>query len=224
LVVAGASLWRGCDNAGIGYPMRDSAGDRDGPAVKRRLRATLLAARAAVAPEVRRAEARALCALLPSVVSGNATVAAYVPVGTEPGSVDMLDALLRLCSRVLLPVARLSADRTPLPLSWGEYQPGELVVAPLGLLEPAGPSLPPTAMASAAVVLVPALAVDRHGARLGRGAGFYDRSLGFRAPSARLVAVVRDDELVEELPVEPHDVSMTHALTPSGPIELSASS
>ena len=46
-------------------------------------------------------------------------------------------------------------------------------------------------------MLVPALAVDRRGVRLGRGAGFYDRSLPLAAPAARLVAVVRDDELVD---------------------------
>ena len=69
-------------------------------------------------------------------------------------------------------------------------------------------------MAGAAVVLVPALAVDRHGVRLGRGAGFYDRTLSLADPSAALVAVVRDDELVAHLPAEPHDVRMTHALTP----------
>jgi len=63
-------------------------------------------------------------------------------------------------------------------------------------------------------VLVPALAVDRRGVRLGRGGGFYDRSLPLCAPGARLVAVVRDEEVVDELPAEPHDVPMTHALTP----------
>ena len=73
------------------------------------------------------------------------------------------------------------------------------------------------------VIFVPALAVDRHGVRLGRGAGFYDRSLSFRGPSAQLIAVVRDDELVDDLPVEPHDVAMTHALTPGlGVVELSS--
>ncbi|MGH8967718.1 MAG: 5-formyltetrahydrofolate cyclo-ligase, partial [Actinomycetes bacterium] len=67
-------------------------------------------------------------------------------------------------------------------------------------------------------VLVPALAVDRDGNRLGRGAGFYDRSLIYASPHARLVAVVRDDELVGALPADAHDVRMTHALTPSGGI------
>ncbi|PQM48926.1 5-formyltetrahydrofolate cyclo-ligase [Mycobacterium talmoniae] len=50
--------------------------------------------------------------------------------------------------------------------------------------------------------------------RLGRGGGFYDRSLALAAPEAPLIAVVRDEEVLDELPCEPHDVRMTHALTP----------
>jgi 5-formyltetrahydrofolate cyclo-ligase len=56
--------------------------------------------------------------------------------------------------------------------------------------------------------------VDLAGIRLGRGAGFYDRSLSRAGRTTRLIAVVRDDELVERLPGEEHDVPMTHALTP----------
>jgi 5-formyltetrahydrofolate cyclo-ligase len=190
--------------------------------VKQRLRAEVLLAREAVGDALHTAEARALSSHLPAVVDGAATVAAYVPVGTEPGSPELLDALLQLCSRVLLPVTKTSANGTPLPLRWGEYRPGRLVPAQFGLLEPPEPWLPPTELATAGVLLVPALSVDRHGVRLGRGAGFYDRSLGFRDPSARVVAVVRDDELVDALPVEPHDITMTHALTPrAGLVALS---
>ena len=64
------------------------------------------------------------------------------------------------------------------------------------------------------LVIVPALAVDRRGVRLGRGRGFYDRSLDGRNPKTRLIAMVRDVEFVDELPADPHDVPMTHALTP----------
>ena len=99
-------------------------------------------------------------------------------------------------------------------MQWGQYLPGQLVPARLGLQEPQKPWLPAEAVADATVVFVPALAVDRAGVRLGRGAGFYDRTLPLALPSARLVAVVRDDELVDEIPAEPHDVPMTHALTP----------
>jgi 5-formyltetrahydrofolate cyclo-ligase len=185
-------------------------------ATKTELRAQILLARRSLAPERHDAEAHALCSHLSAFISGGETVCAYVPVGSEPGSIELIDLLLRMDVRVLLPVARHDAAGIPIPLQWGPYRPGGLVEARFGLREPAGPWLPADAVAAAAVVLVPALAVDRTGVRLGRGAGFYDRSLVLSDPAARLVAVVRDDEVVDKLPAEPHDVRMTHALTPQG--------
>ena len=188
---------------------------------KAALRQRLLAARRSVSDGARADEARSLADHVNAVVDSGGTVCAYVPVGAEPGSIEMLDVLLQRANRVLLPVARTTADDSPVALQWGEYRPGQLVAARFGLLEPAGPWLPATALADAGVVLVPALAVDRTGVRLGRGRGFYDRTLVSRNPHARLVAVIRDDELLDELPHEPHDVPMTHALTPGrGLVEL----
>jgi 5-formyltetrahydrofolate cyclo-ligase len=184
---------------------------------KAALRKRLLAARRGVADNVRVAEARMLCRQLEALenfVSSGSTVCAYVPMGREPGSLEMVNTLLRRSARVLLPVARMTADNAPLPLRWGEYRPGALISGPWGLLEPAEPLLPESALAEATLVIAPALAVDRSGVRLGRGQGFYDRSLSGRNPQAHLVAVVRDPELVDKLPAEPHDIPMTHALTP----------
>ncbi len=183
-------------------------------ASKAALRTQLLAARRSIADDVRAAEARMLNEHVELLVSSGSTVCAHVPVGTEPGSVEMLNVLLHRAGRVLLPVARTTADDTPLPLRWGEYRPGALTRGRWGLLEPPEPWLPESALAEAELVFVPALAVDRRGVRLGRGAGFYDRSLSDRDPQARLIATVRDVEFVDELPSEPHDVRMTHALTP----------
>jgi 5-formyltetrahydrofolate cyclo-ligase len=188
---------------------------------KAALRQRLLAARRSVSDDARADEARSLADHVNAVLDSGGTVCAYVPVGAEPGSIEMLDVLLQRANRVLLPVARTTADNSPVALQWGEYRPGQLVAARFGLLEPAGPWLPATALAEASVVLVPALAVDRTGVRLGRGRGFYDRTLVSRNPHARLVAVIRDEELLDELPHEPHDVPMTHALTPGrGLVEL----
>ncbi len=181
---------------------------------KAALRRRFLAGRRAVADQTHTAESRALTVHLESVVNSGNTVCAYVPVGAEPGSIELLDAALSRFERVLLPVARTTDGGTALPLQWGEYRPGRLVAGRFGLLEPPAPWLPASTLADADVVLVPALAVDRHGVRLGRGGGYYDRSLALRRPRGPLVAVVRDDELVDELPFEPHDVRMTHALTP----------
>jgi 5-formyltetrahydrofolate cyclo-ligase len=127
----------------------------------------------------------------------------------------MLDALIALDTRVLLPVAREDERGVPQPLQWGEYRSGGLVDARFALREPEPPWWDVEAVADAAVILVPALAVDLAGVRLGRGAGYYDRSLGWADSAAKLVAVVRDDELVDRLPGEEHDVRLTHALTPA---------
>ncbi|MFI5510421.1 5-formyltetrahydrofolate cyclo-ligase [Mycobacterium sp. NPDC051804] len=177
---------------------------------KAEVRAAILRARRRVSKQVHSVEAQALADHLSAFIADTATVCAYVPVGSEPGSIELLDSLHSRGVHVLLPVAR--ADIAG--LQWGDYRPGALVEAPFGLREPAPPWSGGDAISDASVILVPALAVDRSGVRLGRGAGFYDRALPLADPAARLIAVVRDDELVDVLPVEPHDVRMTHALTP----------
>jgi 5-formyltetrahydrofolate cyclo-ligase len=184
-------------------------------ATKARLRSELMAARRAVPEAVRHKESGQIRGHLAAAVGDAVTVCAYVPMGVEPGSRDLLDALSGLCATVLLPVALVGPDGEHLPLRWGRYVPGTLTRGRFGAQEPAEPWLPASAISTAEMVLVPALAVDRDGVRLGRGGGFYDRSLPRCAPGTRLVAVVRDSEVVEEVPGEPHDVRMTHALTPA---------
>jgi 5-formyltetrahydrofolate cyclo-ligase len=181
---------------------------------KSALRVRLLADRRAVPLHVREQEALALANRL---VGLSGTVCAYVPVGSEPGSVVMLDTLVAAGCSVLLPLVT-----GPGPLDWASYQGSDLLApARFGLLEPLGPRLGVNAVSSATTVLVPALAVDRLGVRLGRGGGHYDRTLPLADPAAELIAVVRDSELVDWLPREPHDVPMTAALTPTtGPTPL----
>jgi 5-formyltetrahydrofolate cyclo-ligase len=121
----------------------------------------------------------------------------------------MLDDLAEFGARVLLPVVDGNG-----PLDWGWYQGKDsLRPGPYGLREPIGERLGGFALRIADLVLVPALAVDRNGIRLGRGAGHYDRSLADTAAGTHLVAVVRDQEIFEALPAEPHDIRMTATLT-----------
>ncbi|MBB4856572.1 5-formyltetrahydrofolate cyclo-ligase [Mycobacteroides chelonae] len=162
----------------------------------------------------------ALAAHVLTAASRLSVIAAYVPVGTEPGSVQMLDALTGRGIHVLLPVARNDDTGTPAPLTWGQYRPGDLVDAPFGLREPAPPVLGAAALADAELVVIPALGVDRRGNRLGRGAGFYDRSLGFADVSAALVTPLYVGEILDEIPAGPYDVPVTHALTADGLVTL----
>jgi 5-formyltetrahydrofolate cyclo-ligase len=175
---------------------------------KRELRRRLVAARQNVPAAVRDSEAAALAgALLPGLPG---TVCAYWPVGAEPGSPDLLDGLVRRGCPVLLPVVTSLG-----PLDWARYTgAGSLQTGPLPLLEPVGPLLGAAAIASAVLVLVPALAVDRTGVRLGRGGGHYDRTLPLASPGTPLVAIVRDEEVLAALPRQPHDVPVTAVLTP----------
>ncbi|MEO6880764.1 MAG: 5-formyltetrahydrofolate cyclo-ligase [Mycobacteriaceae bacterium] len=179
-------------------------------------RAHLLAARRALPPSVHSVEAAALLAhvhglLASGLVERGDVVCAYVPQRHEPGGAELLDVLLDSGVRVLLPVT----PAQPGPLDWAAHTgPGGLAIADRGLREPTGVRLGPGAVGLATVVLVPALAMDTTGNRLGRGGGFYDRTLPAADPAAALVGVVRDAELVAALPVDEHDVRLRWALTP----------
>lgn len=189
---------------------------------KDRWRRWVLNGRSAVPPGQREREAADLARIvaadgLPCPVEGR-TVCAYVPFGTEPGSLALLDTLRASGARVLLPVTG-----PPGPLHWGEFTGGaDLRAGRFGLHEPAGPVHPAERITGAALVLVPALAVDRSGVRLGRGAGYYDRTLVHAGSDTVLAAVVRDDEVVPQLPADSHDVRVGWALTPSGTVRLQA--
>ncbi|MFC7496428.1 MULTISPECIES: 5-formyltetrahydrofolate cyclo-ligase [unclassified Nocardioides] len=145
-----------------------------------------------------------------------ATLAAYVSTSDEPGTGPLLDHLRAAGKRVILPVLLPDDD-----LDWAVYRgPADLVPARFGILQPAGEPLGVDAVATADVVLVPGLAVDARGYRLGRGGGSYDRALG-RVPVGTCTCVLLyDDEVGVEVPVEPHDRPVTHAASPSGVVRL----
>jgi 5-formyltetrahydrofolate cyclo-ligase len=86
------------------------------------------------------------------------------------------------------------------------------------MVEPVGARFGVGAIARADVVLVPALAVDRFGMRVGRGGGSYDRALALAPKSTPRWALVYDGELLPpglHAPTEPHDIRVHAAVTPS---------
>ncbi|UPT42537.1 5-formyltetrahydrofolate cyclo-ligase [Streptomyces sp. WAC00303] len=184
---------------------------------KSSLRRELLAARALLTKEdaARTAAVLAEAALRLPELADARTVAAYVSVGREPGTRVLLEALRGRGVRVLLPV--LLADND---LDWAAYEgPEHLLPAGRGLLEPDGPRLGPAAVLDADAVLLPGLAVDGSGMRLGRGGGSYDRVLArLTAAGAHpsLVVLLYDDEVVARVPSEPHDHPVDAVVTPTG--------
>jgi 5-formyltetrahydrofolate cyclo-ligase len=183
---------------------------------KPELRRSLLAVRARLtADDIADAQACLACRALelPELAEAG-TVAAYVSMGSEPGTRGLREALRARGVRVLLPVLQEDND-----LDWGQDEGlDRLVRARRGLLEPDGPRLGPEAVTGADVVLLPGLAVDRHGVRLGRGGGSYDRVLArLDRAGARpaLVVLLYDGEVLDEVPGEAHDRPVHAAVTPS---------
>jgi 5-formyltetrahydrofolate cyclo-ligase len=184
-------------------------------AVKAALRDRIRARRRARTAADRAAAARALVGIAlerPEIQAAHC-VALYAATPTEPQTAPLRETLRGLGISVLLPLVR------PGGLEWGWDTGDELVTADgFGGPEPAGPSLGPAGVLAADVVLVPALAVDTLGTRLGQGGGYYDAALPMLDRGVPVFAVVHDDEVldaaVEPLPSQEHDVAVDGALTP----------
>jgi 5-formyltetrahydrofolate cyclo-ligase len=192
--------------------MPDFARDAEGRrAAKIALRDRLFAARRSMTASDRQSASASLQATLLALVRAQqpSTIAAYVPMGSEPGGSD-LPSVLASAGRLLLPVLLDSGD-----LDWAAYK-GSLSTGPRGLRQPTGERLGADAVREASLVIVPAVAVDRSGVRLGRGGGSYDRVLARLDRVTLTVALLYDGELVESVPAEPHDRTVQAVITPSG--------
>jgi len=179
---------------------------------KAQLRALVTAARSLLSAEERGQAGRQIRDALLSLpeVQMAGTVAAYFSIGSEPDTRGLVFALWKRGTYVLLPLLRPDGD-----LDWASYEgPDSLVAGPRGLQEPGQAARGTGAVASADVVLVPALAVDRQGNRLGRGGGSFDRALARVGPLIPVVALLYDSELVEQVPVEGHDTPVRAVVRP----------
>ena len=135
------------------------------------------------------------------------TVAAYAPLRTEPGSLELLDALVARGVDVLVPF--LLPDRD---LDWFRWHGRARVADP--------PLLGCPAIAAADAVLVPALAVSPAGVRIGRGGGSYDRALTRVPPGRPVAALLFEGELREGVPADPWDRRVSAVVRPSGWLDL----
>lgn len=196
---------------------------------KRELRRAILAERratyrgAAVA-----ASAREISAHLQPLIdelSGRSgrplTIAGFSPTPSEASALACLRRAARAGHTILLP-----AYAGP-QLTWRQWDGIDALQPSPGAKfgsEPTGRDHGPGALASADLILAPAVAVDRSGTRLGHGKGYYDRALVHRRPEVPLVAVVHETEVLEAgaLPCEAHDVPIDAVLTEAGLVWIGA--
>ena len=147
----------------------------------------------------------------PALEDAAGTIAAYYSIGTEPDTHGLVFALWKRGSYVVLPVLLPDGD-----LDWASYEgPDSLAPGARGLLQPVEPVRGPGTVARADIVLVPALAVDAAGNRLGRGGGSYDRALARVGAQVPTIALLYDGELLDHVPAEPHDRAVRAVARPS---------
>lgn len=170
-------------------------------AVKARLRAAMRTARMELSPAGRAAAATAACALLEQLpeLQGDGPFLLYAATGDELSLDPLIGALLGRGARVCLPRVRAAELDVCLVTATAELMPGWR-----GVREPAphAPVLDPTAVAAA---VVPGLAFDGRGNRLGYGGGHFDRLLALLPGTTPVIAAAYDVQVVAQVPAQAHD-------------------
>jgi 5-formyltetrahydrofolate cyclo-ligase len=180
--------------------------------LKARLRATLLAARRALTADQRRAAAAAATAGVLASAAWRAArvVALYQAYGAELDTAALRAAAHAAGKTIALP--RVDAAGVSLRIVAADTP---LVLSAQGVREPADdrPTLPPD---QPELIVVPGLGFDRRGGRLGHGGGHYDRLLA-RLPAVCLrVGLAYDQQVLDAVPTEPHDLPLHALVTPAG--------
>lgn len=182
--------------------------------VKRSARTAARERRALVEPAERADRARAITArlLATHVITGAERVGVYLALGDEPETRGFISALWSRGIDVYVP--RVTSDRH---FQWMALGPDTaLTPGRFGIDEPSAGEGGPARIRTGDldVIVAPALAVDRRGFRLGRGAGYFDRALA--GASAPIIAIAHDEDIVDDLPQEDHDVPVDMVITPGG--------
>ncbi len=181
---------------------------------KRSLRAEILRRREALGEEVRRSLSAGILEKIRNLAAYKraGTILAYSGFGSELDTGGFLRGVLEDGKVLVLP--RILRDEKRLELHVVANLDRDLRPGVWGILEPES-SLPKIPIHGVDFVLVPGVAFDRKGGRLGHGGGFYDRLLGDAAKRPELVAGAFEVQMVEEVPKEPHDVILDLITTES---------
>lgn len=184
--------------------------------LKAQLRREIIARTLALDPETRRREESAILDQFNQLpdLSTSKTVLLYVSAFPEELETrPFLERVLARGQRLLCPRVRRKENR--LSLHEVRSLDTDLVPGTLGILEPRA-DLPEVDPSEVDWALVPGIAFDPRGYRLGRGAGHYDRLLPRLRPDAPRWSALLSPQWVAELPVEPHDVPVDGILSHVG--------
>lgn len=139
------------------------------------------------------------------------SLSAYLSLPDEPDTRPFLAWTAEQGIEVLLPISRDDGL-----LDWAPYDGAEEDADVLGMPTPTSELRNPMAINDVDLILIPAAAVDRTGMRMGWGRGYFDKTLGSMDNTPPVYAVIFDDEFVDEVPRERHDMPVDGIVTPGG--------
>lgn len=186
---------------------------------KKTLRQSIRARREKISTQNRAAATAGITEQLSALVTSRhaRNIACFLSTETEPETRPFIDWALDAGLTVLLPISRTDGL-----LDWAhadaEVDP---VTGRHGLPEPSGQRLGVEALSGVDLAIIPAAAVDRSGTRLGWGMGYYDKSLATLSSIPPLFALVYDEEVVDSLPREAHDVPASGVVSPTTSLTFS---
>lgn len=180
---------------------------------KRALRERLVHARSALPAAQRASASQAAAEVLESLAAwrGARVVALYFPVGAEVDTAHLAQSALQAGKRVAWPRTRPGE----IALEFASCLPPDLIAGALGTRQPPlDAAIVP--IGDLDLVVVPGVAFDRDGHRLGRGGGYYDATLALLAKRTVRVGLAFELQLVSAVPCEPHDAQVDGVVTERG--------
>jgi 5-formyltetrahydrofolate cyclo-ligase len=178
---------------------------------KNRTRQQMRTNREALTPAERLEKSRRICRHVMGLINDGQTVMVYSAKELEANTLPIINSLLARGNPVVVPII-VKAD-VSLRLSYLKDL-SVLVPSTFGVTEPIGNEIPADP-ADISTILLPMLGFDRHGGRLGYGAGYYDRFLA-KNPQIRRIGIAFACQEAERVPVDENDIHMNCIITEEG--------
>jgi 5-formyltetrahydrofolate cyclo-ligase len=140
------------------------------------------------------------------------TLMAFLSFGSELLTDDLLRWGWKTGKRIVIPLCR-PEDRGLTPCLLGSF--AELEIGHYGIREPKAENIRPVPRGEIDAILVPAVALDRRGYRVGCGGGYYDRFLP-EVPRAVRIGAAFACQIIAEIPADSHDVPVDRIVTENG--------